>query len=78
MGAPAVAVEAEEAFIAAMESGTLEVGGDQSLLELAIKEEPKLGTGRGGKPYVLFVTDAGAVNYFPHAKHGRFIALGSR
>ena len=71
--APEIVIEQARTVLANLESSGVKVGGDQALLEreFTMAEVRK---GNGGKQYLHFTTDAGKVNYFPNAKHGRFIS----
>lgn len=74
LNAPQVIVDAQRKLVDDLSKGVLEVGGDQSLLALDV-DGFELRKGRGGKPYFHYTTPQGVVNYYPVAKHGRFIAV---
>ncbi len=72
MGAPTIMITSIGEEIDRLMKGILKCSGDTDLLEEEyISVEKK--KGRGGKPYFVF---NGNINYFPHARYGRFIAKG--
>lgn len=72
LGAPTVMITSIGEEIDRLMKGTLKCSGEKELLEEEyISVEQK--KGKGGKPYYVF---NGNINYFPHAKYGRFVAKG--
>lgn len=72
MDAPAVLIKSCDEEMERLEKGDLRCSGEVELLDNEfVSHDVK--EGRGGKLYHVF---NGNINYFPKAKHGRFIVKG--
>lgn len=72
LGAPAIMITSINEELERLANNELRCSGDKALLEEEyVSVEQK--KGRGGIPYFVFNEN---INYFPHAKYGRFVAKG--
>lgn len=74
MDAPDIIIDSLLTEINNLESGSLKIGGDKSLLNTEFVSS-EIKTGSGGKRYVHFNN---GINYFPQARYGRYIAKGEK
>lgn len=67
--APQIMITGQQALVAELRAGILQVGGAKEKLETEV-QSAEIKSGRGGKTYYVF---NGTINYFPTARYGRFI-----